>query len=417
MKTALSLLFWVCVFLTGYTYLGYGLLIWVLNRVRKMLKLNRSRPDASAYWPEVTVVIPAYNERAFLPAKLKNSLSLAYPADRIRLLFVTEGSIDGSMEWLLEARQRYDRRIDVLGGSVRRGKVAAMNRAMKYVKSPIVIFTDANTNLNAGAIRNIVAHFADPDVGAVAGEKRIELNAAEAAAGAGEGLYWKYESFLKKQDAELHTIVGAAGELFALRTELFEEVEADTLLDDFIISLRIAGRGYRVQYAPDAFALERPSFSIEEEKKRKIRIATGGFQSIVRLAYLLNPFRYGWLTFQYLSHRVLRWAVAPFCLPLMLLASVLLTLVTALESSQLFFFWAMTVAAQIGFYLAALLGYVAEHRQLRVKLLFIPYYFTFMNVCAIAGLMRYLKGTPATGIWEKARRAEDAEVNPAAETV
>ncbi|MCY7359915.1 MAG: glycosyltransferase family 2 protein, partial [Rudanella sp.] len=241
---------------------------------------------------------------------------------------------------------------------------------------------------------------------AVTGEKRIQVDNAESAAGSGEGLYWRYESFLKKLDAELHTIVGAAGELFAIRTDLYEPVEPDTLLDDFIISLRIAGRGYRVEYAPDAYALERPSHSVGEEQKRKVRIAAGGFQAMKRLAYLLNIFRYGWLSFQYVSHRVLRWAVTPFCLPLLLVLNVLILLVLPFSDNHptASFFWWTILAGQSIFYATAYVGYILENRQTRWKLTFVPFYFVFMNWCVLLGFARFNRGNLA-GIWEKSKRA------------
>lgn len=399
----------LCLAVVAYTYVGYGLLITVLVAVRRWLGIRQPRPTDEPYFPEVTLVIPAYNEMDCLPAKLSNSQALAYPADKLRLLFVTEGSTDGSTTYLEALRDGGDRQISVLGGPERVGKVAAMNRAMRYVETPLVIFSDANTQLNPQAIQNLVRHFQNDGVGAVAGEKRIQVLTSEAAAGSGEGLYWKYESYLKRKDAELHTVVGAAGELFALRTALYETVEHDTLLDDFMISLRIAGKGYRVEYEPDAYALERPSFSIVEEKKRKVRIAAGGFQSIRRLLYLLNGFRYGWLTFQYVSHRVLRWAVTPFLLPLIWLANLALVLGSESLSPVMFLVWVGFFIGQCLFYLAAWVGYRLEHRQLRVKVLFVPFYFTFMNACAILGLQRYLRGN-SSGIWEKARRADSASL-------
>ncbi len=252
----------VCLFIVVYTYVGYGILITLLVKIRSWLKLGRPLTNDARYTPDVTLVVAAYNEMSCLPAKIKNSYELNYPADKLHLLFVTEGSNDGSTAYLESLREGSTRQIEVLGGPERTGKVAAMNRAMQHVNTPLVIFSDANTQLNTEAIRNLVRHFQDASVGAVAGEKRIEVLDSEAAAGSGEGLYWKYESYLKRKDAELHTVVGAAGELFAVRTSLYETVEPDTLLDDFIISLRIAGKGYRVQYEPEAYALERPSFSI-----------------------------------------------------------------------------------------------------------------------------------------------------------
>jgi cellulose synthase/poly-beta-1,6-N-acetylglucosamine synthase-like glycosyltransferase len=395
-----EILLLVCIGLVVYTYLGYGLVVWLLLRLRGK---RPARPVDASYVPEVTLVVPAYNELSCLPAKITNSLGQDYPAHKIRFLFVTEGSTDGSTEWI---KTHYGDKVNVLGGTERRGKVAAMNEALKYVKTPIVIFTDANTQLNKEAIKNIVRHFHDPIVGAVAGEKRILTSDDESAAGSGEGLYWKYESQLKRWDSELHTIVGAAGELFAVRTELYEHVEPDTILDDFIISLRIAGKGYKVAYEPDAYALEHPSFSILDEQKRKIRIAAGGFQSIVRLSYLMNPFKYGILCFEYVSHRVFRWAVAPICLPVIFLLNAWLAYDAVQTPSSLGNAWIVLFVLQCLFYGAAWVGYQLEQRRLRWKLLFVPFYFTFMNVCALAGLVRYLRGKQS-GTWEKVRRADE----------
>ena len=396
----ISSLFFVLAFLVFYTYIGYGLIIWLLVKFRGKIEEVSKQTN---YCPDVTMVIPAYNERDCLPEKLQNCLEQDYPAQRLHLLFVVEGSTDGSAEYL-DSQGVVN--LSILSGTQRLGKIAAMNNAMQAVKTPITIFTDANTQLNLEAVSRIVQRFAPAQVGAVTGEKRISLQGQEAAAGSGEGLYWKYESFLKKMDARLHTIVGAAGELFAIRTELYEPVEADTLLDDFMISLRIAGRGYRVDYAPDAYALERPSHSVDEEMKRKVRIATGGFQSIQRLSALLNVFKYGWLSFQYVSHRVLRWAVAPFCLPLLLLLNVVM--LTQPHKSDHWFgsasFWWSTLLAQVIFYGMAAIGYVLENRQTRFKLTFVPFYFVFMNWCVLAGFARFRAGN-LSGIWEKAKRA------------
>lgn len=395
----MELLLLICIVLVLYTYLGYGLVVWALIRLRP--RRPAAAPASDEFTPDVTLIVPAYNELGCLPAKVTNSLGQVYPREHIQHLFVTEGSTDGSDNYL---QTFYADSITILGGTERRGKVAAMNRAMQQIKTPIVIFTDANTQLNPEAVRNIVRHFSDPNVGAVAGEKRIQTTDSDSAAGSGEGIYWKYESQLKKWDAELHTIVGAAGELFAVRTELYEAVPPDTILDDFMISLLIAKRGYRVAYAPDAYALERPSFSIIDEQKRKIRIAAGGFQSMARLTSLLNPFRHGWLAFEYVSHRVMRWAVTPLCLPLIFLLSLGLVLRDGWQPV-----WTMLLAAQLLFYGAAWLGYGLEKRQLRWKPTFIPFYFTFMNVCALAGLVRYLRGNQS-GTWEKVRRAEAVDV-------
>ncbi len=400
MTTLLEITFWLLLFLIFYTYLGYGMVVWVLVKLKNFFTSRLRLSYNENYEPAVTLVIPAYNELGCIEDKLQNTFDIDYPAEKLEVLFVTEGSTDGTTEFL-EARLSNYPGMRLLSGKERRGKIEAMNMAVKTVKTPVVIFSDANTHLNKQVIRNIVRHFTDEGVGAVAGEKRVMMENSEAAAGAGEGLYWKYESFLKKLDTELHTVVGAAGELFAVRTHLFGEVEKDTLLDDFIISLRIAADGYRVVYEPDAYASERPSFSIADEQKRKVRIAAGGFQAMARLLPLLNIFRYGWLSFQYVSHRAMRWAVTPFCLPVLVLINLALLEKETWLNNQLY---QLIMIAQLAFYLLSLAGYYLESRKIRVKLLFVPFYFTFMNYCAIQGYLRYKRGI-GSGIWEKVNRA------------
>ena len=402
MRFFLEFIFWLSISLVVYTYFGYGILAWNLVKIRKLLGKQFKKYNDPTFLPKVTLVIPAYNEMSCIEAKVKNSFSLDYPSDKMEILFVTEGSNDGTSEYIQSLKAQY-KNLKMIAGNIRRGKIEAMNIAIKTVDTPIVIFTDANTNLNNQVIRNIVRHFQDPEVGAVAGEKRIETQGSEAAAGAGEGLYWKYESFLKKLDTELYSVVGAAGELFAVRTHLFGEVEKDTLLDDFMVSLRVAAKGFRVIYEPNAYASERPSFSIQDEMKRKIRIASGGFQSIARLGFLWNIFRYGLLSFQYISHRAMRWAVAPFCLPLIFVLN--LFLVFTLPTSQNHSIYLLFMGGQIIFYSMAIVGYNLENQKIRIKLLFVPFYFSFMNYCAILGYFKYRNGLDS-GIWEKVKRAE-----------
>ncbi|GAB3510581.1 glycosyltransferase family 2 protein [Emticicia fontis] len=402
MKTIIEILFWVCIGLVFHTYIGYGILAWIFVKIRTTMGISFPTPDDPAFQPKVTLAIPAYNEMSCIEAKVKNSFNLDYPADKIEILFVTEGSNDGTTEYIESLMPSYPN-LRIISGTERRGKIEAMNMAVKTITTPIVIFTDANTTLNKAVIKNIVRHFKDEKVGAVAGEKRIQVDDSEAAAGAGEGLYWKYESFLKKLDTKLYSVVGAAGELFAVRTNLHGTVEKDTLLDDFMISLRVAAGGYRVIYEPEAYAIERPSFSIQDEMKRKVRIATGGFQSIARLGFLWNIFKYGWLSFQYVSHRAMRWAVAPFCLPLIFALNLALVLME--DMSQLVTLYKVLLVAQVAFYVLAIVGYWLENQKIRIKLLFVPFYFSFMNYCAIKGYNRYRQGV-SSGIWEKVKRAQ-----------
>ncbi|HTF82826.1 MAG TPA: glycosyltransferase family 2 protein, partial [Cytophagales bacterium] len=280
----------------------------------------------------------------------------------------------------------------------RKGKIAAVNRVMHFVKTPITIFCDANTYLNADAVQNIVRHFADPRVGCVAGEKRIFKKKNDTASGAGEGIYWKYESYLKRMDSELQNIVGAAGELFAVRTELFEFLPSSTIIEDFVLSLSITERGYLAKYEPEAYAQESASENIEEELKRKIRICAGGFQAMAILKGLLNPFKHGLLTFQYVSHRVLRWAVVPF----LLLAIIPINIYLAVYHPNVLY--KVLLAAQALFYVASLLGWYLKNKKMEVKVLFVPYYFFIMNYAAYMGFLRYMKGSQSA-VWERAKRS------------
>ncbi len=385
----IEILFWIGIGIVFYTYLGYGIVLYLMVKIKELFVKPRL-PRLPETLPEATLLIAAYNEEAIVASKMVNCRQLDYPADKLRLVWITDGSNDNTNERLKEYPE-----VTVLYQPRRQGKTAALNRALPYVNTPYVIFTDANTMLNKGAIKEIIRQFSDPRVGCVAGEKRVEIQ-AEQGATAGEGIYWKYESALKRLDYRLYSAVGAAGELFAIRTSLFEQMPPDTLLDDFILSLRIAMRGYKIAYSKEAYALESASLNMREEEKRKVRISAGGLQSVWRLRGLLNMFRYGILSFQYVSHRVLRWTLTP----VVLFALLPLNLLLACTGHTLY---TVILALQLAFYLMGYLGYKMEQRNLRNKLLFIPYYFLFMNINVIRGYS-YLAKHKGTGAWEKAKR-------------
>ncbi len=391
----LEILFLGSLFIIFYSYLGYGMLLYLIIKVKRILGLSKKIEGNDDFEPEVTLFVAAYNEKDYIDEKVKNSKELNYPQEKIQHLWVTDGSDDGTPQLL----KQYEG-IEVQHEDARGGKIGAMNRGIKFVKAPIVIFSDGNTTLGKESIREIVNLFKNPKVGCVSGEKRIINKDADAAAGAGEGIYWKYESTLKKWDAELYSVVGAAGELFAIRTELWQEVEKDTLLDDFIISLRVAMSGYTIQYNPAAYAIETASANVKEELKRKIRISAGGIQSVVRLRALLNIFKYRTLSFQYISHRVLRWTLTP----LLLLCIIPINFFLALKNGFGFYnIYTLLFFGQILFYLSALLGWFFENRKIKVKVLFIPYYFFIMNLSVYLGFKRYIKGSQTVN-WVRAKR-------------
>lgn len=396
MKTC-EFFFWISALIVLYTYIGYGILLYILVKIKEYFNkpvIDSQGTDSNL--PELTLLIAAYNEESVVSEKMKNCLELDYPTEKLHILWVTDGSNDRTNDYLSQWPQ-----VTILHQPERQGKTAALNRGMRLVKTPITVFTDANTNLNREALKNIAHAFANPKVGCVAGEKRIAVQAESDAASGGEGLYWKYESTLKKLDSRLYSAAGAAGELFAIRSELFEEMETDTLLDDFILSLRIVMRGYTIAYRADAYAVENGSANMDEEEKRKIRIAAGGLQSIWRLRPLLNPFRYGIFSFQYVSHRVLRWSITPILLFLIFPLNIILIFTTDTP-----LFYSIIGLLQVAFYSMGSWGYYLSKKQIKNKILFIPYYFLFMNINVIKGF-KYLykrKGNKS-GAWEKAKRA------------
>ncbi len=405
--SVIQLMFWLGLGVVCYAYLGYGMLLWLLIKAKR--QWGQHKPSRTIDLPldlSVSLIVCAYNEEGWIAQKVRNSLDQHFPPGQIRFVFITDGSTDKTPE-LAEATFKQFSPNDVWNVSHhpdRRGKIAAFHRAMTLFGTwpdcpphrHIIVSTDANTLLNPDAVAHLVKHFNDPQVGAVAGEKRIAMEKKDAANSAGEGIYWQYESLLKRWDAELWSVVGAAGELFALRADLYEPVPPDTIVEDFHLTMRIAQKGYRVAYEPEAYAVETSSASVAEEMKRKVRIAAGGLQAVVRLAPLLNVFKYRTLSFQYISHRVLRWTFAPLFLPIIFLANAFLAV-------RLGGLYTVLFTLQILFYSLAFLGYMLERRQLRIKALFVPYYFCLMNYAMYAGLVRLLRGQQSV-LWEKSER-------------
>lgn len=393
MENLVSILFWVCLFLVFYTYIGYGIILWIAVKIKERFNPPR-KLELPEPLPEVTLFIAAYNEEKEVVAKMENCYSLDYPKDKLHIFWVTDGSNDRTNERLAKYQD-----VILLFQPQRQGKTAAINRGMKSVTTPIVIFTDANTSINREAVKEIVKAFTDSRTGCVAGEKRIDAEEKDVASSGGEGAYWRYESALKDLDSRLCTAVGAAGELFAIRTSLFQEMREDTLLDDFVLSLHIALKGYRIAYCRNAYATERASLNMQEEEKRKVRIAAGGIQAIGRLRPLLNIFRHRCFSFQYISHRVLRWTITPVAL-LLLLPLNLFLLYPEAASVWLYQVFA---AGQLIFYLWVVLGWILSKKDIRTKYLFIPYYFLFMNLNVFKGIA-YLKNFKGLAVWEKAKR-------------
>jgi len=392
--TPIEITFWLSVAILFYCYLGYGILLVAFNALKRLF--YPSRKSVGLELLPVTLIVAAYNEQYILHEKIKNTLQIDYPSHLLQVIFITDGSTDGSSELVSQFPF-----ITLLHQNPREGKSAAIKRAMRYVQTPVVVFSDANAMLNADCLKAIVRHYSDPTVGGVAGEKRIISNSRKSVLGEAEGMYWKYESFMKQQDSNFNTVVGAAGELFSIRTELFELDERNLILDDFAISMQVCLVGYKIKYEPRAYATEYPSASLLDEEKRKIRIAAGAFQATEYFSQML--FRDPLLSFQYFSRRLLRWIASPF-----LLAVVFFTNVWLVADHQGMIFNSLLLL-QILFYSLALLGRFFILAGLRAGILNIPFYFFFMNACLVKGFFQYRQGRQ-TVLWEKSIR-----INPESE--
>ena len=377
----MATLFWLCMAIVVYTYVGYGIVLYLLVFVKRLATKAKPLADITDdRLPEVTLMVCAYNEEDIIAEKMDNTRRLDYPSDRLHLVWVTDGSNDNT-NVLLSAYPE----VKVIYFPERRGKAAALKHGIKEIDTEIVMMTDANTMLNPEAVREVARVMQDPKVGCVSGEKKVMARSDSDEAAQGEGLYWKYESTLKRLDSELYSAMGAAGELCVIRRQLMTDIPDDTLLDDFIISMEIVKKGYKIAYTSNAYAMEYGSADLHEESKRKRRIAAGGLQSCWRLRSLMNPLRHPVVAFQFVSHRVLRWTITPVCLFALVPLNTLLVL--SGEGIVYTIIWIL----QILFYASAAAG---------VR---ISKYFIFMNLNVFRG-MAYLFNN-STGMWEKAKRA------------
>lgn len=390
MKTLLLILFWLFAFIVFYTFFGYGMLLYVLVKIKERRHPRKEFPHAEEY-PDVTLLIAAYNEEDIVAEKMANCDALDYPKDKLHIVWVTDGSSDSTPDRLREYKQN-----TVLHSPERKGKTAALNRAMAFVNTPFVVMTDANTELNPECISLIVREFDDPSVGCVAGEKRVLADGQSAAST--EGLYWRYECYLKDLDSRLYSAMGAPGELIAIRRELWQDIPEDSLLDDMILSMGIVKRGYRISYCPKACACERPSASIADEGKRKRRITAGGFQTTFWLRDMMNPFKYGVVAFQFFSHRALRWVLTPSLMVLLMPLNIALVCCGAGP------LYTVLLVLQVLFYLCAYIGY-RDDKQGRKSKFTVPYYFVFANFSTFQGYVYYRRFN-GNAAWEKAKRAK-----------
>lgn len=295
-------MFWAGWGLVLYSYLIFP--IWLALLARRRRECGAPAELSDDQLPRVALVVAAYNEAANLPAKLANTWAIDYPADRLELWLGSDGSGDGSAD-LLGAE--CDPRLHALVFPQRRGKQSVLTDLVDRIDAPILILSDANGMLAPDAVRKLVRHFVEPRVGIVSGEVQLEREGGAS----GEGLYWKYECWIKRNESRLGFLMGCNGGLFAVRRELFERLPAGTIVEDFVLTLRVLLKGFQARFEPGATALEPPCPSAAAEMVRKVRIGAGGFQALGLTGGLLHP-RHGLMSAAFWGHKVLRW-----CAPLL----------------------------------------------------------------------------------------------------
>jgi cellulose synthase/poly-beta-1,6-N-acetylglucosamine synthase-like glycosyltransferase len=384
-ETVVSLCFWLSAAGILYAYLIYPIVIYALSRVFGKALSPPHMLDEDL--PRVALLIVAHNEAAVIEQRIRNALALSYPTDRLEIVIASDGSHDGTAEIC----RRYAGRVRLLEFAQQRGKAATLNAAVSQLDAPILVLSDANTFMEVDALRRLMRWFAEPEVGVVCG--RLILTDSHTGRNV-DGVYWRYETFLKGCEGRLDGLLGANGAIYAIRRSLFVPLPASTIIDDFVLPLSAKMRhGCRIMYDTDAIAYEETAPDLRGEFRRRKRIGLGGFQSLnVLWPLLVRPC--GWTTFTFWSHKVLRWA-GPFFLIGMLLASLAMsrdpTYRTALMAQA--FLYALCAGCA-----------VLPPANRRCRLLRIFPMFVGMNLAILVGFFRWLKGNQ-TGIWNPTVRA------------
>lgn len=374
------MLFWTSVMTLGYVYLGYPVVL------RMWAALSKKHVATDAAEPRVCLLIAANDEAAVIRRKVENSLGLDYPAARLDVVVASDGSTDGTNEIV----RRFGPRVQLLAFAERRGKMAAINEAMRSVAADVVVFSDANTFLRPDAVRKLVQNFADPAVGAVSGD--VVLTGERAALGGSEDLYYRYERHLQRLESEVGSLIGVDGALYALRRGLFTAPPADTILDDMAIPMGVLRSGHRVVFEDEALAEEAGSGSSSEEFWRKVRVVAGAVQFLLRPDSGV-PMRQKQALFTLVSHKALRW-MSPAFGTIAFLSSALLA-----PSS---WFFSTVLAAECGVFALGVAGCAPVLRRYSVVAL--PHYFCLVQAAAAVGFLRGIGGRQPVA-WRRFARA------------
>jgi cellulose synthase/poly-beta-1,6-N-acetylglucosamine synthase-like glycosyltransferase len=371
---AMTVVFWTIVALIAYTYVGYPLLVAVAGWV-----MRRDVAKACTF-PSLSVVIAAFDEEDEIEARIRNVLDSLYPHGKLEVVIASDGSTDGTVARARLAGQTRVRVLDL----PRRGKAAALAAGARSARGDVLVFTDANTKFRADTLYRLALNFGDPQVGGVAGNTEYRVGADAESTGRGEDLYWRYDTWLKRQESRTGSVVSAHGGIYAVRRELFRPVEDAGVTDDFAISTAVVEQGRRLVFDPDVIAWERPMSKGSVEFRRRIRLMTRGVRSVLLRRRLLDPIHYGFYSVALFSRKVLR-RLLPLTFPVLFVASV----VIASRSP----FFAAVAAAQVALLTLAVIGWTLRGEPAGRSIVFYaPLYFCLANLASIAALWNVARG-------------------------
>jgi len=375
-------IFWITIGIIFYTYFGYPLLTLLLS-----LFVNNpvSKSDIE---PTVTFLITAYNEEKSIRQKLENTLSLDYPKEKLEIMVASDGSTDRTDEIVKEFSERGVTLHRVEG---RVGKTETQNQAVNAARGDIVIFSDATTTYKNDAIRKIVRNYHDRSIGAVSGRYEY-VNPTGAPVGLGTILFWKYENFIKSRQTRIKTITGCCGCIYSVRRSAYQPLPRD-IISDLVEPLKILEKGYRIAFEPEAVAYEITEETVDEEFSMRVRVITRAMNGLMYVKTLLNPVKYPFVSFQLISHKVLRWLI-PLFLVIIFVSNAMI-----LDNN----FYTLLFVSQVVFYLSALFAWVMEKYGRKFKLLFLPLYFCVVNIASLRAIFNLIKGRKMA-VWETVRK-------------
>lgn len=368
-----QMIFWTAMFLLFYVYAGYPLLLSLIG-----LFVRGKRPD-QGYYPQLSVLIAAYNEEGAIAEKIRQTLALEYPENRLEVLVLSDCSTDRTDEIV---KSYPDRRVRLVRMAERRGKTSAQNFGIREAQGDVVVFSDATAIYHSKALAYLATNYQDPKVGAVSGRYKYFDPEDQSPTGLGSSAFWNYENLIKMMQSRISTITGCCGCIYSVRKAAYTDLR-DDIISDLVQPLQVIRKGYKVLFEDRALAYEETTKSTKEEFSMRVRVVTRAMRGLLSVSDVLKPWKFPWPAFQLWSHKVLRWMV-----PLFLIA-IFISNLFLLDKNQPFF--RAVMVAQLAFYAAAILNMVLPlHRAF--KPLGIPLFFCTLNAAALFSMVELGRG-------------------------